>query len=103
MYFSDIRAENLMLDSSSLCFSGTSGFSGKERKPNFYLETNALDRIDTSVRYLLIDLGSSTKFTERRLVQFRHGWHKAIPEIYELDAQGNRVPTRQYDPFKGDE
>ncbi|KAJ4466234.1 hypothetical protein J3R30DRAFT_2276680 [Lentinula aciculospora] len=60
------------------------------------------DRIDAPVRYLLIDLGSSTKFDERRLVKFRHGWHKNIPEIYEIDAQGKRVPTRLYDPFKGD-
>ncbi|KAE9388563.1 hypothetical protein BT96DRAFT_927004, partial [Gymnopus androsaceus JB14] len=82
----DIRSENLMMDATSKCFSPT--------KP--------LDRIDTPVRYLLIDLGSSTKFKERRLVQFRHGWHKEIPEIYELDAEGNRVPTRLYDPFKGD-
>lgn len=35
-------------------------------------------------------------------MHFRHGWHKDIPEIYELDADGERVPTRLYDPFKGD-
>ncbi|KIK59154.1 hypothetical protein GYMLUDRAFT_44908 [Collybiopsis luxurians FD-317 M1] len=75
-----------MLDASSLCFS----------------QINPQDRIDTPVRYIFIDLGSSTKFSERRLVQFRHGWHKEIPEVFELDPQGNRVPTRFYDPFKGD-
>ncbi|KAJ3783960.1 kinase-like domain-containing protein [Lentinula aff. detonsa] len=82
----DIRSENLMMDAASQCFSAT----------------YPCDRIDTPVRYLFIDLGSSTKFDEHRLVEFRHGWHKEIPEIYEMDSEGNRVPTRLYDPFKGD-
>ncbi|KAJ3898720.1 kinase-like domain-containing protein [Lentinula edodes] len=84
----DIRSENLMMDASSQCFSGIS--------------TNPSDRIETPVRYFLIDLGSSTRFQKRRLVNFRHGWHKGIPEIYEMDAEGSRVPTKLYDPFKGD-
>ncbi|KAF5386307.1 hypothetical protein D9757_008583 [Collybiopsis confluens] len=82
----DIRPENLMLDASSQCFS----------------LTNPLDRIDTGVRYIFIDLGSSTKFTEPRLVQFRDGWFKEIPEIYDIDDQGNRERTRFYEPFKAD-
>lgn len=70
--------------------------------PHFPLAANPSDRIDTPVRYFLIDLGSSTRFQKRRLVNFRHGWHKGIPEIYEMDAEGSRVPTKLYDPFKGD-
>ncbi|KAJ3964793.1 kinase-like domain-containing protein [Lentinula raphanica] len=92
----DIRSENIMMDATSQCFSGDYFLDA------FVIATNPCDRIDTPVRYLFIDLGSSTKFDQCRLVRFRHGWHKDIPEIYELDNEGNRVPTRLYDPFKGD-
>ncbi|KAF5386305.1 hypothetical protein D9757_008585 [Collybiopsis confluens] len=61
---------------------------------------NPLDRIDTGVRYIFIDLGSSTKFTEPRLVPFRDGWLKEIPEVHDIDDQGNRERTRFYEPFK---
>lgn len=61
--------------------------------------------MEIPVKYYFIDFGLSTKFesfADRRPVQWVTGVHKNMPEMWETREDGERAPTRSYDPFSAD-